>query len=87
MEGHSLDLTPIDRLGLLTQAEFHRLADVPPEAQWFVNLASAQTRRAYQSDLGAFMRFAGIQSPEEFRTVVRSHVLAWRADLEQQGLA
>jgi integrase/recombinase XerD len=82
-----MDLVTASRPGLLTQAEFHRLADVPPEAQWFANLASAQTRRAYQSDLGAFMRFAGIQSPEEFRTVARGHVLAWRADLEKQGLA
>jgi integrase/recombinase XerD len=82
-----MNLVTASRPGLLTQAEFHRLADVPPEAQWFANLASAQTRRAYQSDLGAFMRFAGIQSPEEFRTVARGHVLAWRADLEQQGLA
>jgi len=75
------------RGGLLTQAEFHRLADVPPEAQWFANLSCAQTRRAYQSDIGSFMRFVGIQSPEEFRTVARGHVLAWRADLEKQGLA
>ena len=75
------------RWGLLTQAEFHRLADVPPEAQWFANLSSAQTRRAYQSDIGSFMRFVGIQSPEEFRTVARGHVPAWRADLEMQGLA
>jgi hypothetical protein len=29
----------MDRPGLLTQAEFHRLVDVPPEAQWFANLA------------------------------------------------
>ncbi len=75
------------RPGLLTQAEFHRLADVPPEAQWFANLSSPQTRRAYQSDIKAFMAFVGIQSPEEFRTVARGHVLAWRADLEKQGLA
>ena len=24
---------------LLTAAEFHRLADVPPEVEWFANLA------------------------------------------------
>lgn len=82
-----MDLMPIDRPGLLTQAEFHRLADVPPEAQWFANLASVQTRRAYQTDIKAFMAFVGIQSSEEFRTVARGHVLSWRADLEKQGLA
>ena len=71
----------------LTAPEFQRLADVPPEAQWFANLDSAQTRRAYQNDLKAFMKFTGIVQPEEFRTVTRGHVLAWRADLEQHGLA
>ena len=60
---------------------------VPPEAQWFANLDSAQTRRAYQNDLRAFMAFTGINQPQEFRSVTRGHVLAWRADLEKQGLA
>ncbi len=82
-----MNLVIASRSGLLTQAEFHRLVDVPPEAQWFANLASVQTRRAYQADIKAFMAFVGIQSLEEFRTVARGHVLAWRADLEKQGLA
>ena len=75
------------RVEALTQAEFSRLADVPPEAQWFANLDSTQTRRAYKSDVGAFMRFTGIVQPEEFRAVTRAHVLAWRAALENQRLA
>lgn len=72
---------------LLTAQEFQHLADVPPEAQWFANLDSAQTRRAYQNDLKAFMAFTGIVKPEEFRAVTRSHILAWRAELETQKLA
>jgi integrase/recombinase XerD len=32
---------------LLTAAEFHRLADVPPEVEWFANISNAHTRRAY----------------------------------------
>lgn len=72
---------------LLTAEQFQHLADVPPEAQWFANLDSAQTRRAYQNDLKAFMLFTGIARPEEFRSVTRGHVLAWRADLEKQALA
>ena len=72
---------------VLTAPEFQQLAAVPPEAQWFANLDSAQTRRAYENDIRAFMRFVGIVQPEEFRTVARGHVLAWRADLEKQGLA
>jgi integrase/recombinase XerD len=71
----------------LTAPEYQRLAQVPPEAQWFANLDSVQTRRAYKSDIQAFMQFTGIVQPEEFRTVARGHVLAWRADLEKQGLA
>ena len=72
---------------VLTAPEFQILAEVPPEAQWFANLDSAQTRRAYQNDLRAFMAFTGIVKPEEFRTVTRGHVLAWRAELENQKLA
>ena len=71
----------------LSAPEFHRLAQVPPEAQWFANLDSVQTRRAYESDIRAFMAFVGVAQPEEFRAVTRGHVLAWRADLEKQGLA
>ena len=71
----------------LTAPEFSRLAAVPPEAQWFANLDSVQTKRAYQSDLRAFMAFTGIVQPEEFRAVTRAHILAWRAELEKQGLA
>ena len=82
------NLVPLKATGaLLTSEQFQRLADVPPEAQWFANLTSSQTRRAYQNDLQAFMQFTGIVQPQEFRSVVRGHVLAWRADLEQQGLA
>jgi integrase/recombinase XerD len=48
------DIAPADRL--LTAAEFHRLADVPPEVEWFANLGNAHTRRAYENavkDLGS----------------------------------
>ena len=66
---------------------FQHLANMPPESQWFANLNSPQTRRAYESDIRAFMAFVGIAQPLEFRAVTRGHVLAWRANLEQQGLA
>ncbi len=55
--------------------------------EWFANLTNEQTRRAYRSDLQDFMRFVGIQQPEEFRQVTRPHVLAWRQDLEARSLA
>ena len=71
---------------LLTAAEFHRLADVPPEVEWFANLSNPSTRRAYEHAVGDFMRFVGIAQPEEFRTVTRAHIIAWRDDLVQRGL-
>ncbi len=81
------ELTAPGLVRVLTAPEFARLADVPPEAQWFANLNSLQTRRAYRNDLAGFMRFTGIHQPEEFRSVTRSHMLAWRADLEKQMLS
>ena len=71
---------------LLTSAEFHRLADVPPEVEWFANLSNPSTRRAYENAVRDFMRFTGIARPEEFRTVTRAHIIAWRDDLVRRGL-
>ncbi len=71
---------------LLTAAEFHRLADVPPEVEWFANISNPHTRRAYENAVRDFMRFTGIVRPEEFRTVTRAHIIAWRDDLAQRGL-
>ena len=71
---------------LLTAAEFHRLADVPPEVEWFANLSNPSTRRAYENAVRDFMRFAGIRRPEEFRAVTRAHIIAWRDALAQRGL-
>jgi len=70
----------------LTAADFHRLADVPPEVEWFANLASPQTRRAYETAVRDFMRFAGIARPEEIRSVTRAHAIAWRDELVRRGL-
>jgi integrase/recombinase XerD len=70
----------------LTRPEFQRLAEVPAEAEWFANIDNPRTRRAYQADLQEFMDFAGIRSPEEMRSVRRSHVIAWRKDLELRAL-
>ena len=73
-------------LGCSTAAEFHRLADVPPEVEWFANLSNPSTRRAYENAVRDFMRFTGIRRPEEFRTVTRAHIIAWRDELAQRGL-
>jgi site-specific recombinase XerD len=71
----------------LTAAEFHQLAAVPAEAEWFANLDNPRTRRAYRIDLQDFMGFAGIRQPDEFRVVTRAHVLAWRKTLETRRLS
>jgi hypothetical protein len=33
---------------------------VPPEVEWFANLTSPQTRRAYENAVRDFVRFTGI---------------------------
>src|SRR5712672_3297293 len=77
-------ITPTERL--LTAAEFHRLAEVPPEIEWFANIRNRSTRRAYENAIHDFMQFTGIVRPEEFRTVTRAHVIAWRDDLARREL-
>ena len=76
-----------DHQSLLTRAEFHILAQVPAEAEWFANIANPRTRRAYQIDIQEFMAFVGIARPEEFRQVSCAHILAWRKDLEARELS
>jgi site-specific recombinase XerD len=72
---------------ILTKSEFQGLSEVPAEIEWFANLDNKNTRRAYLNDLKEFMKFTGIAEPEEFRIVTRSHVLAWRKQLEERELA
>ncbi len=78
------ETTPGNRL--LTAAEFHLLADVPPEVEWFANLSNPSTRRAYENAVRDFTRFTGIARPEEFRSVTRAHIIAWRDELRQRRL-
>src|SRR5450755_4224598 len=79
-------LVPIASGRILTAAAFQGLADVPPEMEWFANLGNKATRRAYETALKDFMRFTGIRRPEEFRTVTRAHVIAWRDQLADRTL-
>lgn len=71
----------------LTAAAFAALAELPPELEWFANLSNEKTRRAYRCDVKDFTAFAGLQKPEDFRTVTRAHLIAWRKHLEGQKLA
>lgn len=72
---------------LLTAAEFQQLAEVPAEVEWFANIENPRTRRTYRIVLHDFMSFVGIATPAEFRTVTRSHVIAWRKVVETRGAA
>jgi integrase/recombinase XerD len=83
---NQLPIAPARASRLLTATEFHQLADVPPEVEWFANLSNPSTRRAYENAVRDFMRFTGIVRPEEFRTVTRAHIIAWRDDLVRRGL-
>ena len=78
---------PATSTRLLTNADFARLAEVPPEIEWFANIDNAQTRRAYKNALRDFMNFTGIQQPEEFREVTRAHIIAWRDELVSRNLS
>lgn len=71
----------------LTDEEFTSLARVPPEVEWFANIDNARTRRAYRIDVQDFAEFVGIKKPDEFRTVTRAHVIAWRKLLEERKLS
>jgi len=72
---------------VLSAEQFQRLSDVPAILVWLANLDNPNTRRAYKSDVEAFVAFCGIETPEELRLVTRAHVIAWRGLIEAQGLA
>lgn len=67
--------------------EFRRLADVPPEIEWFANIQNQNTRAAYRKDVGQFMGFCGITHPSQFREIVRAHIIAWRQSLQTHSPA
>ena len=79
-----IPIAPSERL--LTAAEFHQLADVPPEIEWFRNLDNAGTERVYRNTIADFMRFTGITRPEEFRIITRAHVIEWRNELDRRRI-
>jgi site-specific recombinase XerD len=71
----------------LTRAQFEKLGDIPPEEEWLANITNLKTRRAYRNDVREFVGFAGLADYGELRTITRSHVIAWRKDMEARKLA
>ena len=54
-------------VSVLTSAQYRQLSEVPPAIEWFANISNPQTRRAYENDLRGFMKFVGIDRPEDLR--------------------
>jgi hypothetical protein len=58
----------------------------PPELEWLDNITNVKTRRFYKSDVAEFMAFTGLRESSQLRSMARSHVIAWREDLESRTL-
>lgn len=84
--GMSNSLAPASH-SLLSAEAFRRLAEVPPEVEWFADIQNPNTRAAYRQDVAQFMVFVGIVHPDQFRQVARAHVIAWRKKLEASKLS
>ena len=80
-------LITTDEPRMLTAEQFHGLATVPPELEWFANIRNPKTKKAYREDVTDFRQFVGIERPGEFRQVTRAHVIAWRDDIDRRALA
>jgi integrase/recombinase XerD len=83
----SNELVSIDSERTLTQTQYSALADVPPEVEWLANITNAKTRRFYKKDVAEFVSFTGLKDSAALRTVSRSHVIAWRKDMELRLLS
>ncbi len=86
-EDGSRELEVLDSDRLLSAEQFHQLSDVPAAMVWLANIDNANTRRAYESDVNAFVLFCGVETPAELRIVTRAHIIAWRGVLEANQLA
>jgi hypothetical protein len=51
--------------------------------EWIANISNPRTRRAYQNAIRDFLRFTGIARSEEFRTVTRARIVAWRDAIDR----
>ncbi|KMY86566.1 ATPase involved in chromosome partitioning [Candidatus Paraburkholderia calva] len=87
-ENHVRTQTLPEREQRLTSAQFHQLADMPPEAEWFANLDTICARVApIRSIFATSWDSSRSTRPEDFRIVTRAHVLAWRKVLEDRALS
>ncbi len=68
------------------RTQFDKLSDIPLEEEWLANITNAKTRRAYKNDVREFVVHTGLRSYADLRSIVRSHVIAWRKDMESREL-
>src|ERR1700677_1253839 len=80
------EIAPADRL--LTAAEFQKLADVPPEVEWFANISNRHTRRAYITADGVYRlvrRYSGqlgfLIGAHALRATAATNALDHQADI------
>ena len=71
----------------LTRAQFEQLGELPSEEEWLANITNAKTRRAYKGDVREFIAYTGLGDYAELRSIVRSHVIGWRKDMENRKLS
>jgi integrase/recombinase XerD len=81
------ELVSINSERTLTAEQYSQLAHVPPELEWLANITNPKTRRFYKADVQEFITFTGMVDHTGLRSVVRSHVIAWRKDMESRSLS
>ena len=85
--GNGMNIAPSKPQRMLTRAEFIGLGEVPAVVEWLANIENKLTKEAYKRDVKQFMGFVGIENPEDFRLVTRSHIIAWRDQVKADGVA
>jgi integrase/recombinase XerD len=83
----SNELVSINSARTLTAEQYQTLADMPPEIEWLANITSPKTRRFYKADVSEFLTFVDFTELKTLRAVARSHVIAWRKDMELRSLS
>ena len=82
----SNELVSIKSARTLTSDQYAGLADVPPEIEWLANITNEKTRRFYKSDVAEFVAFTRLENAVALRSVARSHVIAWRKNMQTRSL-
>jgi hypothetical protein len=79
----------------LTAVQFHALAAIPPELEWFANLPHQSTHWVYQQDIQDFMAVAALDRTEPCReltcipaqTLFNAYAFLEFLMLEQAGIS